>query len=293
MTLQQLYYFVTVCRYGNISRAAEECGISQPSISVAIKNLEREFGLTLIKRKQTGFVLTPDGETFRRHAESLLSHADNVNMVMHARGRNRHLLRLGMPPMASAILFPAIYSGFCVQHPDIEFFTKEAGRDDLLTLFEDNSVDMALLPHTDAFPVAYRSIPIMRFETVCCVPREHALARKTQITPADLKDEPLALFASGFFQTSRVLKMFNQAGIKPQVMHTSTQLSTIENMICSRVALGFLFRELVEKHEDIVPVSLEPKLYTQISLVWRKDSYMSEGMEAFVAYIKERYPSVR
>ncbi|MBR6789975.1 MAG: LysR family transcriptional regulator [Oscillospiraceae bacterium] len=110
MTLQQLEYFVAACRYGNISRAAEDFDVSQPSISVAIKNLENEFGVQLIRRRQTGFTMTSDGEIMLKMAQSLLAHASGVSSTMQARGHSRNLVRLGMPPMASAILFPTIYS---------------------------------------------------------------------------------------------------------------------------------------------------------------------------------------
>lgn len=289
MTLHQLQYFVAACHYSNISRAAEDFDISQPSISTAIKNLENEFGVSLIKRRQTGFSLTTEGEEFCRLAESLLSHADSVHAAMNARGKGRHFLRLGMPPMASAVLFPEIYKGFCTAYPEVELVTQEAGREDLLRFFDNHKIDMAFLPHTDDLPPCYQAIPVRTFETVCCMPLEHRLSEHDAVTPEDLQGEPLVLFARGFFQTGRILDIFSQAGVKPNITHTSSQLSTVEQMIAGKVALGFLFREIAVKYPHIAAVSLEPQMHTQISLVYREDDFVNEGMERFLAYIQKNY----
>ena len=101
MTLQQLQYFVAACRHGNISYAAREFDVSQPSVSIAIRNLEREFGVSLIQRQSHGFSLTEAGNDFLSLAASLLEHTDQISRIMRERGKGRHLIRLGMPPMAA------------------------------------------------------------------------------------------------------------------------------------------------------------------------------------------------
>lgn len=292
MTLQQLRYFVSACRHRNISHAAEEFSVSQPSVSLAIKNLENEFGVCLIRRCRTGFALTEAGEEFKGLAESLLKHADSVERAMYLRGENRHCLRLGVPPMVASILFPAVYSDFRTKHTDVEIFTQEMGRDHLLKALEDDFLDMAFLPHTESFPDTYISIPVMQFETVCCVSKGHYLAHKQTVSPADLANEPLVLFPEGFFQTERILEVFAKQDVRPQVVHTSPQLSTIEQFIAGSIAIGFLFRDVAEKNEDIIPIPFTPRLYTQISLVMCRDRYISDGMRCFMEYIQKEQNNV-
>ena len=289
MTLQQLAYFISACRYGNISKAADEFSVSQPTISMAIKNLEHEFGLCLIKRCQAGFALTAEGEELRKLAESLVEHAGSVECMMKARGKNRQFIRLGVPPMVASILFPKVYADFNMKHSDIDVFTQEMGREELIKLLDANQLDMAFLPHTEKFPQDYISVPVMSSETVCCVSKEHRLAKRQFITPKDLDREPLILFREGFLLTERIMQTFAQSKIEPNVMCTSSQLSTIEKFISDEFAIGFLFRELVSEKNDIVPISFKPQLYTQISLVIKKDSYMTDGMRQFVEYIKEHF----
>lgn len=289
MTLQQLAYFTAACRHGNITRAAEECGVSQPSVSAAIKNLEQEFGLCLVRRRQTGFTLTEEGTEFRRLAEALLEHAATVEETMRARGKNRPFLRLGVPPMAATVLFPAIYGEFCAQNADLTLFTRELGREDLLKALDSDLLDMAFLPHTEGFSADYNVIPVTRFETVCCVSESHPLAARAAVTPADLAGEPLVLFPESFFQTERILSCFAEAGVKPQILHRSSQLSTVEQFISEGIAAGFLFREAAEKNKELVSIPFAPRLFTNVSLVFRKDRFVGEGMERFAAYIEKTF----
>ncbi|MBR6793271.1 MAG: LysR family transcriptional regulator [Clostridia bacterium] len=292
MTLQQLNYFVVACQHGNISHAAEEFGVSQPSVSAAIKNLENEFGLCLIRRRQTGFILTPDGEEFKKMAERLLEQAESVSRVMTERGKNRPFIRLGVPPMVASILLPALYGEFHAVHPEIEIQMREMGREDLLNALDRDLLDLAFLPHAEAFSSEYQAIPAGRYEIVCCMAKDHPLAEKKQITSEDLAGVPLALFSKSFFRTERIHSFFHTAGIQPEVLHTTSQLSTVEQLITEGVAVGFLFRELMEQSGRFKGIPLSPPIHTDVSLVLRRDRFVSEGMREFMEYIENSFTNL-
>ncbi len=286
MTLQQLMYFHAACQHGNLSRAAEEQHVSQPSISAAIKSLESEFGVHLIRRRSVGFALTEEGQTLRELAQGLLTHADRVSAVMAGRGNKRRTVRLGMPPMAGAILLPRIYAEFCAAHPEMELSTVESGRGGLLEQLDDNRLDLAFLAHAEAFGPPYQSVPVTQYETVCCVSSAHPLAEKTVVTLPQLAEQPLVFFSKGFFQSERITALCAREGIEPRVMHTSSQLSTVTQLIRSNIAAGFLFREVAEMEADMVAIPLDPPVYTNISLVWKKDRYIGESARAFIDYVR-------
>jgi len=206
---------------------------------------------------------------------------------MRERGKGRHLIRLGMPPMAASLLFPALYADFCAKHPDIEILTEEMGREDLLRALDGGLLDLSFIPHTEATLPDYTVIPVRRYETVCCVPAGHPLTEKDSVDPSDLKDTPLVMFPRSFLQTGRILDAFTSARTEPHILCTSSQLSTLEELILSGTAVGFLFREIAEKNTRIVPISLSPPLYTDISLIYPKEAYMSHGMKLFTEYIRK------
>lgn len=191
--------------------------------------------------------------------------------------------------MVASILFPTIYADFRAENPDIALFTREMGREDLLKALDGDLLDMAFLPHSEDFSSDYIALPVTRFETVCCFAAGHRPAGKESLTAEALAKEPLVLFSQGFFQTERIFAFFAEAAVEPRVLHTSSQLSTVEQFISEGIAAGFLFRQTAERNQALDFLSLEPRLYTDISLVMRRDRFISEGMRRFSDHIKKTF----
>ncbi len=287
MTLQQLTYFMVACRYQNISRAAEELHISQPSVSAAIKNLEEEFGVRLIVRGRVGFTLTEAGEELLSLAEGLLEHADRVQGIMVDKGRKNHKIRLGMPPMSGTILFPLLYSDFLEKHSEVQLEVREAGRSELYRQLKDNLLDMAFLPNAEELSGEYHIQPVISLETVCCVSDRHPLATRKCVTPVDLQEESLVVFSREFFQYELILRMFSKAGVEPHIMHTSSQVSIVERLVADNIAVGFLFAEFVSQLPGIKCVPFEQPLFTTISLVWKKELHLHRDMGLLIEFLHQ------
>ena len=99
MNLIQLRYFQAVCACGNLTQAAQQLHISQPSLSSAIQTLEKEFGVGLFVRQYRGVELTAEGEQLLKLSRSLTENADKLVRIMQDLGAGRHILRLGVPPV--------------------------------------------------------------------------------------------------------------------------------------------------------------------------------------------------
>lgn len=100
MNLSQLKYFYTVCVHGSLSDAAEYLYISQPSLSAAIKALEKEFGVSLFTRRHQGMELTKEGKILFEMCKDILVRTDQLENIMKDLGNERSRLRLGVPPMS-------------------------------------------------------------------------------------------------------------------------------------------------------------------------------------------------
>ena len=128
MKLQQIQYFCAACRYGNITRAAGELHVSQPSISMAIRDLEKEFGLLLIQRNNKGFAMTKEGMYFYEKAEILLEQADELAQMMRDMGNQRKRINLGDTSHDWDIsLVPVCIRNFGGFFPDIVMNSREGG----------------------------------------------------------------------------------------------------------------------------------------------------------------------
>lgn len=288
MNVTQLEYFCAVCTYQSISEAAEHLHISQPSLSVAIKELETEYGVLLFKRHYRGVSLTEAGEQLYEMSSHLLKEFKNLEQKIYDIGKKRKVLEVGIPPMIGSLFLPRIYKEFLKDNEDITLQVSEGGTKKILKALKDDGLDMVLIPHTKPLEKELEAMEISRFEVVCGMAVENAPEKK-EISLSELAGKPLVLLNNSFFQTEEILRRFSQEGVTPQVILQTEQLSTLQNIIKSGEAAGFLFRELIENQEGIQAVPLVPPIFVTVSLVFKKDSYVSESMESFRTFIKKTF----
>lgn len=286
MTLDQLRYFQAVCKYDGVSRAAKVLNISQPSVSNAIANLEKEFGVELFTRQRKRLLLTEEGRIMSELAEKLLLQADDTIRTMRELGSNNRVLRLGVPPMIGSLVLPILYGEHFNQHPQLKVRIFEDDSSGLKRLLAENEIDMAFLPHTHPFGSDLCAQPLTELQNICCVHKAHRLAAKKSIRLEELRDEPLVLFKNSFFQTERIMNKFSKLSIIPNVLLDTAQLPIVQNMIASKMAVGFMFEFLIKATPDLVGVPLDPPMTTLVSLVWKKSSYISGDMKNLIEFIK-------
>lgn len=286
MTLDQLRYFQAVCNLGSVIRASEFLRISQPSVSAAIINLEKEFDTQLFTRQNKRMTVTKEGTVLLELANDLLKKADHTVKTMRNLSDNR-LLTLGVPPMLSAFILPIIYGRFLKEHTDFKIDIIESDRSGLVRMLDENKISMAFLPHEVPFDDRYKSVLFAEFKNVCCVNKNHRLSKKACVSIEDLRDEPLALFKNSFFQTERILERYKQSGIVPNVLLDTAQVSTVQSVVTKGLAVGFVFDFLLESMPELVGIPLEPQMSTNVSLVWRQSDYLSENMNRFIKFVSK------
>ena len=112
MTLNQLRYFCTASRCHSITKAAEELYVTQPTVSVAIRDLEIEFGISLFYRKGNSLILTQEGEELYNKATYILQYCTELQADYSSMARVKPPLRIGIPPMLSTVFFPELLIAF-------------------------------------------------------------------------------------------------------------------------------------------------------------------------------------
>ena len=286
MTLDQLRYFHTVCKYDGVNRAAEVLNISQPSVSNAIANLEKEFGVELFTRQHKRLLLTDEGRIMFELTEKLLLQVDDTIRTMRELGSNHTVLRLGVPPMIGSLVLPVLYGEHFKLYPQLKVRIVEDDSSGLKRLLAENQIDMAFLPHTHPLGGDLCAQPLTELQNVCCVHKTHRFAAQKSIRLEELRDEPLVLFKNSFFQTERIMNQFTKLSIAPNVLLDTAQLPIVQNMIASKMAVGFMFEVLAKATPDLVGVPLDPPMTTLVSLVWKKSSYISSDMKNLIEFVK-------
>ena len=288
MQLNQLRYFLAVGSLQSISKAADHLHISQPSLSATIRELEREFGVTLLNRHYRGVRLTEEGQTLYALSKDLVSRADQAARVMKDLGSGRTVLKLGVPPMIGSLILPRIYRDL----PDTDFSLEitEGGYHDLMGKLREKELDLAFLPHTGSLDPSVTCRPAATLEVCCCAEKAHPLHPLSPIGPKDLQDIPLVLFENNFLQTERIFQWFQTEKITPKILLQTQQLSTMLQMLESGQAVGFLFRELVDAHPSLRIIPTEKPISLQVSLAKVSGMPNSRAMDLFFQYFDTKNP---
>ena len=158
MELRQLEYFQMASRLRNITRAAKRLRVSQPNITVAIKKLEAELGIQLFDRSQKQLALTPEGAVFLSRVDTALRCLNDALIeVNDFKQLQKGVIKIGIPPMMGAILFPKIFSGFQTLHPGLDVMLFEEGSIVIREMLDRDELDFGIVIRTN-ISISYYSI---------------------------------------------------------------------------------------------------------------------------------------
>jgi DNA-binding transcriptional LysR family regulator len=284
--LRLIRYFVAVGEHGNVTRAAEDLHISQPSLSAAIKQLEAQLGVDLLERQGRGVTLTAAGSLLFERGRELVEHFDSVLAEVSRRGdAPAGQLRLGLSPTARYAVVPALLAVCASEAPAAMIYTSEHTTGALLRDVAQGRLDLAVTFCADADHADGLQMLLLRDEpAVVHLPDDHRLAGRTSVTLADLADETILIAASpassGF--TKVVTAAFAEAGITP---HTLADPYPDLGQQAVRERLGVVIYARSAFPADLdgsVFVRIEPRMTVPFHLVWRART-RSAALDAVVA----------
>lgn len=273
MELHQLRYFVAAAEAESISRAADRCGVAQPSLSQQIKKLETSLGVSLFDRLGRGVALTDAGCALLPRARRILGAVEEAESNLQVdldEGAGR--LAVGAIPTMAPYLLPRALTQLRREFPRCDIVVREDFTENLIEAVIDNAIDVAVV----STPIDHDLIDLDVIGVdplLVCLPTKHPLLSRGGITLRDLRDQPtvtlhemhcLGQQISGFCAAKRLAR---------NVVCRTTQLSTVLEFV--RLGLGVsLIPEMAATH-DHNPERGYVKLTRQapmrdIALAWRK-----------------------
>lgn len=286
MELRQLEYFQMASRLKNITRAAERLNVSQPNITVAIKKLETELGIKLFDRSQKQLSLTPEGNIFLNRIElALRSIQDAVLEVNDYKQLQKGTIKIGIPSMIGAYLFPKIFSSFQQLYPHLDIYLYEEGSMTIREQLERDDLDFGIVIISDA-SASLQLLPMSRNQIVACIPEKHPLAKKSSISINDVANADLIMLKEGSFLRQLVLSKIKRANIMPEIVLESNQIETVKGLIASNVGIAFLLDFIVKGAPGIKAVPFDEPLYVDLGLAWKKDRYISNAAQSFIDFCR-------
>ncbi len=287
MKIIQLEYFCAVSRYRSIAQASQQLFVTPPAISNAIKELEKEFSVSLFTRTKNQMTLTKEGEQFYKKASSLLETVNQTTSEFIDIGKHVVPIRIGIPPLLSTIFFPEMLINFQNQYPDIPVELYEYGSIRAAKLVQEDALDLALVNMNFYDIDKLNSFRILSDKIVFCVSRNHHYANETAITIEMLQNEPIMMYNTDSVQNSTFQSQFENAGIKPNIIMHASQLYTIRNFLKHNLGGACLYSSLLHNMPEFIGIPLSPAIEQEIGIVWQKGKFINSRVEKFIAFIKQ------
>lgn len=287
MELRQLEYFQTASHLRNITRAARQLKVSQPNITVAIKKLETELGILLFDRSQKQLTLTPEGAVFLKRIEVALRTIDDAILeVNDYKQLQKGTIKIGIPPMMGAYLFPKVFSGFRQLHPNLDVLLYEEGSLSIREKLERDELDFGII----IIPASTKNLNVLRMsrsQLMVCVAQDSELADKYEITPADIAASDLIMMKEGSYLREIVQSKLNELKISPRTVLESGQIVTIKGLVAHKVGIAFLLDFICENSANVEAIPFSDPIFVDIGLAWKKDRYVSNAAQAFINFCEQ------
>jgi len=280
MEMHQLRYVVAVARAGNFSRAAEQCHVSQPSLSQQIQKLEEELGERLFDRMKRQAKLTAHGEAFLPRALKIL---EEVDLARREASDARSLLRgrviVGVLPTIAPYLLPAVLGDFAKRFPSVEIVAQEETTALLLKLANACEIDFAVASR----PIQDRRMEVQDLfteELRLALPPRHSLTRKRTVRLADLEKEPFIVMKEGHCLGDQVLNFCERRDLKPTISFRTAQLETIQALVHAGAGISLVPAMAARKKRAGLPEYrslVSPKPERKIVAIWPKQRPLSRA----------------
>ena len=289
LTLKQLRYFEALARYGHFGHAADACAISQPALSVQIKELEKSLGVDLVERGPRTVRLTAFGEIWLRRVRDILRSVDELGeMARAAQSGLAGRLRLGVIPTIAPYLLPSLIGALRKSHPTLEIEVRETLTERLIDELAEGRIDTAIVALPVAVP-AFTELPL--FDESLMLVRHQDDAAMPVPAPDDLRQMRLLMLEQGHCFRDQAMSFCHLQSATRHDGLDGSSLATLVQMVGAGIGVTLIPEMAVEVETRSAPVAVgrfpapEPK--RTVGLIWRKTNPLAAQFTALGETIRE------
>lgn len=289
ITMKHLIYFEALARHEHFGRAADDCGISQPALSVQMKDLEEILGAPLVERAAKRVRLTSLGEEFAQRSREILQSVDELNDL--ARGAHSPLLgrlRLGVIPTIAPYFLPKIIGALAAPYPGLDLRPREAVTQKLIEDLHNRHLDTAIV----ALPISESTLHEEKlFDEEFVLVRPQADADKPVPNSETLREMRLLLLEEGHCFRDQALSFCNISATLPRDLMEGSSLSTLVQMVGAGIGVTLIPEMAVPIDTWSASVSVarlpNPRPSRSIGMVWRKTNPLSDQLAHIAGIVRE------
>ncbi len=289
VTLRQLRYFTALAQHGHFGRAAAACAISQPALSLQIRELEQDLGAPLVERGHRRIRLTPLGETLADRARAILRAVDELSDLARASGQDLSgRLGIGMIPTVAPYLLPAVMVRLAALFPALDLRPREAVTQRLIEDLAAARLDLAVV----ALPISQPELqeyPLFSEEFVLVRP----LAERDRPVPGPetLREMRLLLLEEGHCFREQALAYCRHPAGAPRTLMEGTSLATLVQMVGAGIGVTLIPEMALARETATARVAVArlapPRPRRSIGMVWRRASPLAARYARLAAIVGE------
>lgn len=297
MELHELEYFVTIAQLGNITRAAQQLYVTQPTLTKSLQRLEEETGLPLFQRTGRRLVLTYAGERFLARAKELLSVKRALEAEMaDIRGEDVGRLPVGIPPVRCSFSLPTVLPGFRQLHPNVEIRILEDDSESLDEALRAGQVDLNF--YNFSVPDPRLEYQILSHDAIYAVlPKGHP-ARSQAVPRGDQWELPLSALAEETFllqkrtqrQGQYIYDLMRRQHVSPRRILETSNIRAAFALAVNGYGVAFLSSGLLRHLEQGVAFDrylLAGGPVLNFVAAWRRGSYLPACAQDFIRLMQQ------
>jgi LysR family hydrogen peroxide-inducible transcriptional activator len=290
ITLRQLRYLTSLARHRHFGRAAEDCAVSQPALSMQVRELEREIGAVLVERRPGEIVFTDIGIDVAQRADHILAATrDLVDFARHRDLLNGHL-RLGVIPTLAPYVLPRVLPRLQADYPRLRLEVRETQTKLLLEELSRGELDCLMLA-LPADGADVETLPLFDDRFLLAVPAGEKLPARGRVGVADVDQSRLILLEEGHCLRDQALAFCATSRRDQPAGLGATSLATVMQMVANGYGVTLLPEVAVDAELHDARVKLlrfaEPQLARTIGLAWRRTSPRRQDFEALGKIVVE------
>ncbi|MFN4170688.1 MAG: hydrogen peroxide-inducible genes activator [Pseudorhodobacter sp.] len=289
LSMKHLRYFDALAQQGHFGRAAETCSISQPALSLQMKELEELLGAPLIERGPRQIRLTSLGESFALRVRDILRAVDELGDLARASfsplaGR----LRLGVIPTVAPYLLPAVIKDLSAAFPGLDLRPREAVTGRLIEDLVEGRLDTAIV----ALPVSEPTlVEVALFDEEFVLVRPESDAARPVPNPETLREMRLLLLEEGHCFRDQALSFCQMSGSVPRDLMEGSSLATLVQMVGAGIGVTLIPEMAVAIETRSAAVSIArlatPRPSRRIGMVWRRTNPLSDQLTHIAGIIRD------
>ena len=289
ITLKQLRYYEALAQQGHFGRAAELCAISQPAISMQIRELENSIGAPLFERGPRQVRLTDFGKSFAERVRDILRSVDELGDLARASvGQLAGQMRIGVIPTIGPYLLPKIISELKRAYPSLDLHVRETVTSRLIAELGEGRIDMAIL----ALPVSEPSleeVPLFDEDFVLIRP---AADEDTPVPDREmLREMRVLLLEEGHCFRDQALSFCNLQGRQPRELLEGSSLSTLVQLVSAGIGVTLIPEMAVPVETRSADVAVShfagSKPRRTVGMVWRRTSPLASQLQKLASIIRQ------